>query len=99
MRTQLYKQTFYDDGNLVLEYEVYAGYAYMHSTIKSWKLSVYKTGCRVLNSFLTHTKEAGLKGVYTISPNPRYCELFGGKYVNSITVEGKQYEVFKWELK
>ena len=98
MGTQSFKTTYYSDENFNLEYEEYEDVRFIHSHVENWKLSVFKQALSVLNTFLAECKEAGVKAVLTVSPNPRWCELFGGYYVNDIRVDGKEYGVYKWEL-
>ena len=43
--------------------------------------------------------DLGHRSVYTVTPNPRFADLFGGETIEVLYVHGKKYEVVKWDLK
>lgn len=43
-------------------------------------------------------KENGFNEIYSISPNPKFCEMMGGRSIGILEKEGLTYEVFKWDL-
>jgi hypothetical protein len=93
------RKTYYKDENISLEFEPYEGDMLIHSEVKHFSPSIYKEALSVFGWFLNDCYSGGYKRVFTVTPNPRYARMFGGKTVNSLTYLGKEYEVVEWDLK
>lgn len=88
----------YSDSDFTLECVDKFGAKFLHCEVASWKLSSFKKGLRVFNSFIKNEAESGTKFLITVTPNPKFAELLGGKFVESVEHEGKEYKVYIWEL-
>lgn len=100
METQSYKRyTLYQDDSCKLEAEVVSRVAYLHCEVTNWKLSTARKLYSALKTFLDSCEERDIVQVYTITPNPRFAEMYGGRFCGYVTYQGKEYEVFKWALK
>ena len=93
------RRTYYRDENILLDYELVDGDVLIHSLVKRFSLSVFKTAVGVFANFLNECQEAGLKRAYTVTPNPKFAKMFGGVSVNSFEFLDKEYEVIEWDLK
>lgn len=99
METLLYsKVVYYEDSDFRFEVETYDRACLLHCEVSKWAPSVLKQMYRVLKKFLAECKDSGVIKVYTVTPNPKYAEVMGGRYTSSITVGGVNYEVYKWDL-
>lgn len=102
MQTPLPKIVYYQDENLVFEYQVEesTGFVFMHCTCNNWSVSVARNLYSILRSFIEGVnKTSGVKKILALSPNPKFCHMYGGKTISTIEYDGKKYEVVVWELK
>ena len=100
METQSYKKIdLYQDESCKLSVEVVSRVAYLHCEVTNWKLSTVRKLYSALKTFLVSCEERDIVQVYTITPNPKFAELGGGRFCGYVTYQDKQYEVFKWALK
>lgn len=93
------KYIYYKDDDFSLEYEIHDDKLFLHCDVSSWRLSSFKKGLSVFNSFLEEAKSFQIEGVYTLTPNPKFAELLAGKFVKNITIDEKEVKVYKWELR
>lgn len=99
MRTQLHRTVYYKDENFTFEFERINEYVLIHCECWNWKVSVAKKMYEVFHTFLEEIKqtEETIK-VMTISPNPKFCMMFGGKAISTIVdFKGNNHEVIVWE--
>lgn len=99
METQSLKQVYFENEDYKFEYERIENLVVIHCTVSNWKPSALKHGYQTFGKFLNDMEESGVTEVITISPNPRFCQLLGGRYMASIYKDEIKYEVFKWDLK
>lgn len=98
MQTQLPKHVYYKDEDLIFEYQEYKGNIFLHCNFTNWRLSSAKRFYSVLHTFLEEAKKnESIHTIMSISPNPKFCHMYGGTTVKTINYEGKDYEVVKWE--
>ena len=90
---------FYRDESMQASFEIWEGRAFLHCNVYKWNAKTLRTCYRVLGQMLDKFTEMNLEAAYTISPNPKFCELMGGRYCSDIMYEDKPYGVYKWELK
>lgn len=90
---------YYKDEDGCLEYELYGETLVLHSNIYNWKLSVLKKCLRILNTMFTEAKAKGIEYIMTVTPNPKFAQLFGGRTTYKFEYEEKEYEVVRWDLK
>ena len=90
--------TYYEDDNFCFQYVIYNETVFLHALVSCFKPSVLKKMFFVFNSFLSEMKEKGLTEIYSLTPNPKFCELLGGRFKDIIECNGEEYEVYKWEL-
>lgn len=89
------RNVFYRDDAFSLEYNFDSeGRIVVHCDVFEWKLSTLKA---IYREWATFLNENVGKVVYTVSPNPRFVRLFGGKTVSILNKDGKEYEVMIWD--
>jgi hypothetical protein len=93
------RQVFYKDEDASFEYEVSGSEVLVHCDVNKWTPSVIKKGYRVLGDFMNTMRKQGLDTMVTITPNPKFAKLFGGRSISHIIYEEKEYEVVVWGLK
>ncbi len=85
---------YFRDETFSLEYnEDSEGRLCVHCDVFEWKLSTLK---KIYREWATFLNENVGKIVYTVSPNPKFVRLFGGKTVSVLNKNGKEYEVMVW---
>jgi len=99
MQTKSLKQTIYQDSDVHFEVEDLGVWAFLHCEVQHWSPSVFKRSIRVFAQFLNEAAQKGYEKIVTISPNPKFCKVFGGTFESAFTQNGITYEVIKWELK
>lgn len=100
MAMESYKKlVLYEDMNCHLSVEVVSRVAYLHCEVFNWKVSTARRLYSALNTFLLSCEERDIVQVYTITPNPRFAEMYGGRHCGYVKYQEKDYEVFKWDLK
>jgi hypothetical protein len=97
METNSPRITFYKDNDFHFEYEIADNVIGLHAKVNRISHNKLKDWYSILNTFLYRVREAGEYQIFSVSPNPKFCELMGGRYVKSIIgPDGKQYEVYQW---
>lgn len=81
------------------DYSIYTqdieGELHVHCEIERWAPSVLKALYREFVRLRIWASDKGYKEMYSISPNPRFCELFCAESLGTY----KDYEVMKWDLR
>lgn len=74
---------------------------HLHVDCQEWAPSVLKDMYKHWAEFEDYCRQNHIGEVYSISPNRKFCELFGGEYqnVNVMTRDGIEHEVMKWDFK
>ena len=98
METQVSKQVFYKDADASFEYEEFGASVLLHCEVLRWTPSIVKKGYMVLGDFMNTMRKQGFKRLVTVTPNPKFAKLFGGKTENAFIYEGKEHEVVVWDL-
>lgn len=99
MQTQSLKQTIYQDEDVHFEVEDLGTWALLHCEVQHFSPTKYRKMLNVFGQFLNEAAGKGYEKVLTISPNPKFCYLFGGQFESAFTQKGKTYEVIRWDLK
>lgn len=99
METASLKKTYYQDKDFILQVENYEGVLYLHCEVTNWTPSSLRRGYLVFAKLQNEAQELGFTKIRTITPNPKFVELFNAYYLQPIEIEGKTYEVMEWELK
>lgn len=94
METQLHK--FYQDSDILVHVEILHPYANIHVDIKKWTPSVARRSYRVFADLEKKCLDNGLTMI-SITPNLKFCELFGAKAQYQIEIDNKEYEVAIWD--
>lgn len=79
--------------------EVIDNILFLHCDVKRNTVSSLKS---VREGFSILKEEAYLHGwdeMYTYTQNGRWVRLIGGQYQQTVIVNDKEYEVYKWEVK
>lgn len=95
METDSFKTVVFSDDDFTFLYSEYEGNLFIHCRVNSWKPSVLKKMYDVFGSFVNTVN----RDFYTVTPNPKFAQLFGGEILYKIEQNGTTYEVIKWELK
>lgn len=93
------KTVLYQDENILFSFNVYDGKLLIHCEMKDFKLSVLRRSWKIFGAFMNECVDKGIKEFYTVTPNPKFAEIFGGIFSHKMIYENKEYEVYKWELK
>jgi hypothetical protein len=99
METQSPRITYYENSDFKFEYERAGNEVCIHCEIYNWKLSVLRFGYSVISSLLEECRDRGVEIVYTISPNPKFAKIYGGRSVKTFTLDNKEYEIVIWDLR
>lgn len=93
------RELFYEDETFKLEYIFKYDEVFIHCIVTDWKLSSFKKGLQVFGQLMNFLDGKGFKRILTVTPNPRFARLLGGKFIEKRIHEGKEYEVYQWVLK
>lgn len=75
------------------------GDAVVHVDVQKWSHNVRRMIDEAIDDVIPVLISKGIETVYAIGAlHPRFCEYMGGEFVLTHTVDGEEYEVFKWEL-
>jgi len=99
METASPKELYYEDKDFKLELEKHEGILYLHCVVTNWTPSSLRRGYLVFTRLQQDALDNGFSKMRTITPNPKFVELFNAYYLPSIEIEGKTYEVMEWDLK
>lgn len=92
------REFIYRDENVSFEYEPVGDIAVVHCDVTHYSPSIMRKWYKLFVQSKELLASLGFKEMLTISPNPRFCEMFCGKYVQSIDTPDGIREVYKWEL-
>jgi hypothetical protein len=68
---------------------------HLHCQVYNWSKTTLRELYKELASVKQLAKSVGYNKMYSISPNPKFCRLFGG-----VSLGGdSEYEVMIWDLK
>lgn len=90
---------FYEDETFSLIYEPMGDQALIHMYVRSYTHKSLRKWYYETERLKAYLIQEGFKGAFTVSPNPRFVKLFNGKHTTRLTYEGRDYEVFVWDLK
>jgi len=92
------KDVYYEGEDFKLSITVVNNEVFLHCLVYDWKLSSLRKGFKIFGRMMKELKENGFNEIYSISPNPKFCEMMGGRSIGILEKEGLTYEVFKWDL-
>lgn len=73
---------------------------HVHCLVDNWSLSVLKELYQKVGALKNILMENNVEVVYSISPNPNFCKLFGGSSIaTAVDRNGRILEVMVWVLK
>ena len=98
MQTQSRKAVYQDD-DILFEVQESLGILLLHCECNRFSHEVYKRALKIFARFKKDAYESGWEEVYTISPNPKFCKLFGAETIAYHEENNTQYEVMRWDLK
>ena len=88
------KHTFSKTDAYHIEWEIIGDHCHVHCTVDVWTKSVLKEGYLEFVKLRKFVGDLGYTHMYSNSPNPRFCRLFGAE---SLGVIKEGYEVMVWE--
>ena len=90
---------YYEDEDFVFSTSEIYDEVHLHVTCHNWKLSVLKRMYEVWGQFLREKEDEGVKELYAINPNRKFCELMGGEYHGTFVLRnGLTREAMKWVI-
>ncbi len=100
METQSHKNIYFEDEFFRLEYEVADDILNLHCIVRRSTPRAFRNMYNVFGRLLEEAKEKGFKQLMTVTPNPKFAQLFGGTQLCTLISDmGKEYEVYVWDLK
>ena len=93
------RNVYFKNEDFCVEFEFYNGGLLLHCTVERLTPRVLRLGYQVFANIGIEASDAGLKKMFTVTPNPRFVEMFGGTSVNKFTLNDIEYEVMEWDLK
>jgi len=88
------KQTFNKTNDYHIEWHVAGDQFHIHCTVDHWSKSVLSALYLEFTRLRVFVKDMGYSYFYSISPNPKFCELFGGESIG----EQNGKEVMMWVI-
>ena len=98
METQQHKITYYQDKSVKFVVEFNDEGIFLHCDVTDWKPSSLKRYYRVFGKLLEELKEQGVKQIMTVTPNPKFAKLFGGRFEKELYFDNIRHEVIVWEV-
>jgi hypothetical protein len=98
METLLPKTIFYEDSCFKFEFEIAIDFVNIHCTVSKFSPKVLRRMYEVFSTFKNYVSAEGLGPIVTITKNPQFALLFGGRIEGSLIFNGEEYEVVVWEL-
>lgn len=86
---------FYRDDNFFVDIQDIGGQFHVHCNVQHWSPSVLKQMYYVLANLKQFAGHLGYTYMVSVSPNRKFCELLGAKYI----AEQEGHEVMVWDLK
>jgi hypothetical protein len=99
MQIKSLKKTIYQDEDVHFEVEEVDDWLALHCEVEHWSPSIYKRMIKIFGQFLNEAQKKGYEGLISFSPNPRFCQLFGGRSIGQLEYEGQLVEVVQWALR
>ncbi len=88
------KHTFSKTDAYHVEWNVIDGQFHVHCAVSKWRKSTLRSLYIEFVRLRDFIREVGYGCFYSISPNPKFCELFGGEYIG----EQNGKEVMMWVI-
>lgn len=89
------KTVFSETQDYVICTQVLQGEFHIHCLVFNWTPSILKKLYLEFARLRDYARCSGYEEMYSVSPNPKFCEIFGGHSIGTY----KECEVMKWELK
>lgn len=86
------RQTFKKTSRYHIEWEILGDQCHVHCTVENWSKSVLARGYVEFVRLSEFIGDMGYDCFYSITPNPKFCELYGGQYIG----EQNGKEVMMW---
>lgn len=91
---EMSRKTFSKTDDYHIEWEIIGDHCHVHCEVYNWSKSILREGYVEFVKLKEFVHRLGYSEMVSISPNPRFCQLFGA---TSIGVFKKGYEVMVWE--
>lgn len=89
------REVFSETPEYIIETQIIGKEFHVHCLVSEWKPSVLKQLYKEFVKLRHYARGSGYEEMYSVSPNPKFCELFGGYSIGTYN----EYEVMKWDLK
>ena len=97
----MYKvESFFNDGNVHMEVEDLEGFRFIHVEVEEITPSTVRLIKHLWKKVSKKSFSAGYSSLFTYTRNVKFCKLIDKSFKRDRTVthDGKDYEVLKWEL-
>ena len=91
---EMSRHTFVKTEDYHIEWEIIGDHCHVHCEVSTWSKKVLREGYIRFVELRKFVNQKGYKEMVSISPNPKFCELFGARSIGTFK-EG--YEVMVWE--
>jgi len=98
METQSLKTVFFESEDYKLEIEPFADMVFLHCVVHRWTVSSLKHGYAKFGELMNQMAQQGYPKLITITPNPKFAQLFAGDVVDKFSYNNENYEVVEWDL-
>ena len=92
------RQTFSSTDDYLIEVETTEEECHVHCLVYTWNKSVLNTLYREFVELRQHVREMGYDQMVSVSPNPKFCRLFGAESLGEYRENKEDYEVMVWDL-
>lgn len=89
------RQTFYKCKEFHVEFQELGGQFHVHCTVSRFTKSILEAMYILFAQLSMFAKARGYSEMISVSPNRKFCELFGAECV----AEQDGYEVMVWDLR
>ena len=90
------RQVFSETQEYLIQTQIIENEFHVHCLVFDWKPSVLKKLYQEFVKLRHYARGSGYEEMYSVSPNPKFCELFGAVRIGTYK---EDYEVMKWDLK
>ena len=91
------KQTFFQDDSVHIEWEAVEDQCHVHCLVYVWNKTVAKECYGHFVRLRSFIKGMGYGWFYSITPNPKFCEMYGGEHLSE--QDGKEVMIWATQVR
>jgi hypothetical protein len=93
------RKPYYKDEQFIVEYEIVNEKLFLHCDVTHFNSKVLRRMYDVFATMKQDFAKRGFAEMITVTPNPKFCELFNGQRGQRMVFNEKEYEVVTWALR